>query len=134
MLFNKVFQQRETNFKPAGVWYACGFDWLNWVLSEMPHWAHPYIYNLKIDKSNFKIIRVPGELIRFSQEYVIGDVNRSMQVNWSGLAENYTGIEICPYQPSLRLELMFYNLWDVASGCVWDTSTIKAIDEIKVPE
>lgn len=136
LLFNKVFSQKEKRtglFKPDGVWYACGFDWLDWVLSEMPQWAHPYIYNLKIDKSDFKIIRTPGELVKFAKKYVIGDVSTSMKVNWSRLAENYTGIEICPYQPSLRHEFMFYYGWDIASGCVWDTHTIKAVDEIKVP-
>lgn len=132
-LFNKVFTQQTTRFKPNGVWYACGFDWLDWVLSDMPKWASPYIYNLKVDKSNFKIIRTSDELIEFSKEYVLGDYTHSTQVDWPRLAMSYNGIEICPYQWSLRMRLMWFYPWDVASGCIWNTITIKAVDEIMIP-
>ena len=40
--------------------------------------------------------------------------------------EGYGGIEICPYNWGWRSQNWYYG-WDVASGCVWDSSSIQDV-------
>lgn len=42
-----------------------------------------------------------------------------------GVAKDYDGIEIAPYQESLRYDLEWYYGWDVASGCIWNFEGIR---------
>jgi len=127
--------------KPSGIWYACGLDWIDWVLSEMPGWFSTNIYSLKIDKEDVRQIKTEDELVRFSRHWMLPNKKHWSQldyprnsIDWPSIANDYKGIEICPYQRSLRFDdsVGWYYGWDVASGCIWDTSCIISVDELYV--
>lgn len=55
-------------------------------------------------------------------------------MNWTKVAEKYSGIEVCPYvnDKNIPFDLSWYNNWDVASGCVWEpTKAIKNFNLLK---
>ena len=86
-----------------------------------------------------------------------GDPNFSycIAIRWNEVAANYAGIQICPFmlQPLINLDKIgpftrrltrdelyawrlwqdfyqkcyWYHGWDIASGCVWDTSAIQKV-------
>jgi len=69
-------------------------------------------------------------LYKFTKDYgqarvYPGFVDRS-NINWSAVADRYSGIEISPYQWEARdgSETSWYYGWDVASGCIWDPAII----------
>jgi hypothetical protein len=49
------------------------------------------------------------------------------RIDWKRVASRYAGIEICPYQNSLRMKAItgWYYPWDVASGCIWSPAGMK---------
>lgn len=65
-------------------------------------------------------------------------INYDYCMDWGKVAQEYSGIEICPYfeqnnlnilKDGYRVNLNWYNRWDVASGCIWEPS--KAIVDYK---
>lgn len=116
------------DLKPTGVWYACGVEWLDWVEAEMPNWQHPYVYFLKINKRNFLKLKNDQQIKDFIEHYT---VRGTKYINWGDVAEDYSGIEICPYVYSIDYPV-WYSAWDVASGCVWNTNYIEGVEEVKL--
>lgn len=118
--------------KPSGLWYACGDEWLRWVLSEMPDWlkGYKYAYALHLDTSNMLVIRTLDQFDKFSERYAGLDEG----IAWDWLAREYTGIEICPYQWDRRMGYTssWYYTWDIASGCIWDPSAVREIAPISL--
>jgi hypothetical protein len=51
-------------------------------------------------------------------------------INWPKVAQDYSGIEICPYQWKFRLNYMWYYGWDVASGCIWNQNALNSTNVI----
>lgn len=117
-------------FKPYGLWHGCGNEWLEWVGSEMPQWIGKYIYAIELNEDNILKITNDDEFDAFertygsSKEYIYGGVSK---IDWKKVAQNYGGIEICPYRHSKRMSSDWYYGWDVASGCTWDSGSIKSL-------
>jgi hypothetical protein len=128
--------------KPAGLWYACGRSWIEWLQWEMPHWGENtnYIYSLHLGSTGILYIKSGGELDLFTEKYKLRLVDMSdrehllactfggypQQIDWPRVAHDYPGgIEICPYIQSHRLGggSRWYYGWDVASGCIWGPKT-----------
>ena len=138
VMFNKPFDKglvedfpiQEIGPKPTGVWYACGDEWIYWVWRNMEEWLGDYIYKLKIDKSNFVRIRNDKDFLAFNAMYR----RPSGYIDWPFVAQTgFTGIEISPHIEDMRRGTGFfwYSAWDIASGCVWDTSCIKNVSIIE---
>ncbi len=128
-------EQQKSGPKPQGLWYACGGEWIEWMLSEMPEWlrSYKYVYTLDLDYSQMLKIRTLGQLEAFEKRYLSMFEDRDLQgykIDWREVAEEYGGIEICPYQWEARMEKLWYYGWDVASGCIWDTRLIQGITQV----
>lgn len=125
-------------YKPKGLWYAVGTEWIDWVESKMPNWAGDKFYKIEITD---KVLKIDTEekLIAFNRRYVEGNEEvperrrREGAPNWPLLAMHYSGIEISPYQYEFRFNYMWYYGWDVASGCIWNKSGIKNIERTLLP-
>lgn len=121
--------------KPRGMWYSLGEDWARWVTNEMPEWwdRYKYIYHLDIDYSNILRINTIEKLLQFEDKYLtkerFPEYGMMEGMNWENIAKQYKGIEIIPYQWGARHH-SWYHSWDVASGCIWDSSAIKGFKEI----
>lgn len=121
--------------KPKGLWYAIGTEWIDWVEIEMPHWMGNKFYKIEITNKVLKIDDA-RKFLEFVKEfsaplgYLIGP--KDAMIDWLKVSEQYAGIEISPYQYKFSFEYMWYRGWDVASGCVWDKSGIRAIERMPI--
>lgn len=120
--------------KPLGLWYACGEEWLDVFSEKMPNWKskYKYVYKLDIDFSNILKIFGSDEFKKFELKYSLKSTKgrEGEKIDWFKVAEDYKGIEICPYLPEYRTESLWYYGWDIASGCIWDGSCIRKVELI----
>ena len=124
-------QDTTASPKPKGLWYGIGPSWINWVPGEMPHWADPYIYGLDLDYSRVLRITNLEQLQVFDKQYGTHPYTLASAIryiDWAKVAQKYAGIEINPYIHEARHSVIWYNGWDVASGCIWDVSAIRDIE------
>jgi hypothetical protein len=118
---------QEVGYKPYGIWFGCGPDWLDRMAfgSEPPTGKH-YVYKLELDKSEYLIINSDSQLKAFSKRYSLGPYD----VNWPLVAIEFNGIIISPFLYRVAGNHDWYYPWDVASGCTWDASTVLDVEEI----
>jgi hypothetical protein len=126
--------QSETHHlgKPAGLWYAMGTAWIDWVESEMPEWVENWhhVYKIKINPNRILFIKSVEEMDRFTDMFATRGFVRD--INWIAVSEKYSGIEIVPYQWKRRHTNGWYYTWDVASGCIWARDGISNVYKVKV--
>jgi hypothetical protein len=123
---------QKADFKPKGLWYACGDEWIQWAINENYGFGD-WVYLVHIDMAKMLKLKNAAEVRGFSAEFEVprNSLSKSeyyhFNIDWPKVAARYSGIEICPYVSSLRLEpeVAWYYGWDVASGCVWDPSALK---------
>lgn len=122
---------KQETFKPNGIWYQIDGSWESWVSIEMPDWLveNNNKYELDIDMSNVLVLDTLDKMYSFNTKYKVLDGERLLfeSIDWNRLSLDYDGIEIPFYMYSLRMNADFhwYYSWDVASGCIWNTSIIK---------
>lgn len=131
--------KQSVSAKPEGFWYSCGHEWLKWLKSEMPHWDKKYYYQVDVDYSRVLRLTTYKDLIEFTKKYGQPTLPKFKRLklfdpDWKKIAEEYSGIEICPYVHQARFKLLWYYTWDVASGCIWDASAIKGLKLVSKPK
>lgn len=119
-----VTQGNEPVTKPNGLWYGFGRDWIDFQRIEIDNKSGKYIYFVKVKNIN-RILRITNrdEMKVFVDKYYVKPA-----INWSVVAKDWAGIEINPFLGKLYYDggqYAWYGTWDIASGCVWDTSTIE---------
>lgn len=126
-------KQKPEGPKPRGLWYAVGFGWLDFTTNDFTSfYEEKEVYAFEISLSGLNVLKITNydELLKFEDAYLIPNENEYMKgkkfdIDWSRVAENYDGIEIAPYIYKARMGHMWYYGWDVASGCIWNTSKLK---------
>ncbi len=123
-----IYNNNIYQIKPNGFWYACYNDWYNWIIEEnMKSFLHKYIHKINIigktnirnkDKNKCLIINNLQDFDIFYKKYGNKD-----SIFWNKVVEDYGGIEICPFFIE-RKHIFWYSMWDVASGCIWNTNII----------
>lgn len=124
--------------KPNGFWYSCGDDWLKFLETEMPYELNSKIYVYEVDIDDSKILKMStaSDLDAFTEKYHVKDAAKLLipnlsytkqTIDWDMVAKEYSGVEICPYIGSRRLQLSWYYGWDVASGCIWNRDAVKSV-------
>ena len=118
-------------FKPGGFWYGISDSWRSWCKAERYDHYGKYLYI--VDTGNTKILRLTSyeALRRFADVYdapihpFLKD-SHSKIIRWDEIRNRYDGIEIAPYHRRARMELptLWYNTWDVASGCIWNMQDV----------
>jgi hypothetical protein len=135
-------QKKKEGYKPSGLWYGCGEGWLRWSRQNLPsHYINStkYIYKIELnyaekleDSPYDRVLKVDTleDLSSINKEYGVKNHYGDILFNWRRFSNDYGGIEICPYQRSVRMDpdYEWYYIWDVASGCVWDSGAIKNIE------
>lgn len=121
--------EQHVSDKPLGLWYSCGIEWIEWVAMNMPDWIEPYVYGIRLNPSGLVALQTPEALDRFTSVY---GVRGGRDVDWQRVANDYAGIEICPYQWERRRapHAQWYSAWDVASGCVWDMRAVEDLVDL----
>ena len=123
---------QKADFKPKGLWYACGDEWIQWAINENYGFGD-WVYLVHINMAKMLKLKNAADIREFGAEFEVPRNSSSkseyyhFNIDWPKVAARYSGIEICPYISSLRLEpeVAWYYGWDVASGCVWDPSALK---------
>lgn len=112
--------------KPVGFWYALGDAWGQYIkkFDKERYKDYHYIASLDIDYKNILKIDSSQKFEDFNNKYS-EKAFFGRAINWKKVAEDYKGIEIIPYRPDYKHTYMWYNMWDLASGCIWDLSAIK---------
>ena len=132
-------QARHPGFKPLGLWYGCGTEWLEWINENEPRWRGEWLYSVVLQQNaNILFLSSVDDMNSFENKHRNHDafsicsplLKTSLMVNidWAMVAKDYDGIEISPYQWSERLERMWYYGWDVASGCMWNIRAISKLE------
>lgn len=139
--FRKLLKMRykqdpHDNFKPHGFWYSAGDAWLDWCKSEMPQWVGRHAYTLDIGNANILRLDDVYKIKQFTKEFgrVPYPEAHHVGIDWSNVAEKWDGVEIIPYQWSIRLDMdtFWYYGWDVASGCVWNLEKVSIASRRKI--
>lgn len=103
--------------KPRGVWFACGTEWMEWVVTGGMLSAGPidwirmgisrnnlYLYHFEIDMSRILQIETPSQFEEFQRqygEYITSERHQIFDcchaIRWHEVEAKYAGIQICPY-------------------------------------
>ncbi len=128
-------KQRAGGPKPTGLWYAVGFGWLDFTTHEHTSFYQydDAVHAFEISLDGLNVLRITSyeELVKFEERYVMikqddpYSVGKGWDINWAEVSETYDGIEIAPYIYKARMTHKWYYGWDVASGCIWNTSSLK---------
>ena len=120
---------QELEFKPNGLWYGIGTAWIDYTRDVFPHREQEHMFKINVDESQMKIIRTFEELVEFEKEYGVKDGYYTF-IDYERVAQDYGGIEIAPYLGKAYGTHMWYNSWDVPSGCIWRSGVITKIVRI----
>ena len=115
-----IFRQ-EPFFKPKGLWFAdvlTDESWAQWCLDNDfdGEWKYEYLLSFTKD-ANILNINTTEQLHSFHRDYC----SEEYKVHWGVVASLFDGIVISPYQWSCRHSLSWYNSWDIAAACIWNT-------------
>lgn len=129
--------------KPVGFWISVDGedDWAEWCLREsnLPPWR----YRVTLDSgAGILWIQCAEELLAFHETYCVeteferlytraiyGESNKNWPIDWAKVAVDHDGLIIAPYLWSQRMMGPgWYHGWDCASGCIWTTSAIVAVE------
>lgn len=126
---------------PLGTWFSVpsGLDWPEWCLREgfqVDGLAYRHAFELELAGER-PVLHVDTleALDAFHDEYSVGLAPGRLggvllrglsmfYLNWPLIASRFGGIVIAPYQWQRRHDYLWYNTWDCASACVWDTSLL----------
>ena len=114
-----------------------------------------YLYHFETDMSNVLQIETPSQFDEFQIEYGVYDpvAKTYHNIRWNEVEERYKGIQICPYMYKVLEDIQakgfrfasqdeendfnrwqnfyhkssWYEGWDVASGCIWDSTAISNV-------
>ena len=136
---NKTYKQ-GSDLKPTGLWYSCYSSWYKYLIdNDWKGRLADYIYKLNIknktltdinnkDINKLLVINNEKDFEQFEKKYLkpSAPVRRlgKRWINWRKVANDFGGIEICPYFSEKR-EIAWYYPWDVASGCIWNLNIVK---------
>lgn len=116
-------------FKPTGLWYALGTEWIDWVRHNMPGWEQQYLHALSINKSKILDLDKYG-WDKFENRYGVSNKYYTSKDIVTDIAWDYVqddgwyGIEIKDPWGDIG---SWSRPWDISSGCIWDKRAIKSI-------
>ena len=120
------------HWKPSGLWYGCGDEWVDFLEDAISHKFEEvaYVYEVELNIPKILKLNTVANILEFSKRFGSQvSMGRTTYIKWQEVAQMYDGIEICPYQYSLRddARVDWYYPWDVASGCIWRPSGLKEL-------
>ena len=133
---SRSISSQKIGMKPKGLWYGFGTSWIDFIRSEMPDRETQHVFKIEIETNSEDIIHVDTEKIFlwFSKRYKDPEKDGSdSQINWPEISKKYKGIEFPEYfdKFSRDYDHFWYIPWDIASGCIWDTSIIKNVIKLQ---
>ena len=135
MCYDKQGLDMDISFSPKLTKKECKWAF-DLIKENMEDRLAKYIHKLNLNYGTLTTInnKNPNKILvvdnltdfnKFELEYL----KPNKFINWHKVSKNYGGIEICPYFISKRTTRWYYP-WDVASGCIWNSSIIKNTEVI----
>lgn len=123
---------QEIEYKPNGLWYGIGTAWIDYTRDTFPHREQEHMFKIDVDESQMKIIRTLEEMAAFDEEYGVQHerIPHYRFIDYVRVARDYGGIEIAPYIDGAYGKFMWYNSWDIPSGCIWRKGVITKITRL----
>ena len=130
---NVPINEQQINFKPKGLWYALGTEWVNFLeralftreeVSDMLK----HVYDIKTNDSKILTIGMENESL-FLETYGVENDSDIMDVDWKKVASDWSGVEILINPRGLN-ERWLWSTWDIPSGCIWNIDGIKSVRKI----
>ena len=124
--------QIDSGWKPKGLWYSFGNEWIDWVEYNMPEWKEDNLHEIELDYDKILRLGIDMTFDSFESKYGKETFLRGSitEIDWS-LVESYGyhGIEIKhPWSKEIGNWL---RTWDVSSGCIWNKKSIKSVNNLK---
>ena len=132
--FSGLSRGTSPHFKPRGLWFACGIQWIIYTREEYMKGfrGRDYLYHLDLNYTSFaeldsgvdtsrKVLEVTSQadVVRIERDY---GANRL--IDWDKFSQDFGGIQICPIHAISGTS--WGRLWDVDSGCVWESDAINS--------
>ena len=130
--FSNLNAGRPPDKKPAGLWYACGIEWILFAREEYytAFQGRDYLYHLDLDYTSMSEFEsgavTTNKVLQITSQADVDKIRayeKDGHVDWAQLEQNFGGIEICPITQVSRTK--WGNYWDVDSGCIWNGAAIK---------
>ena len=126
-------------FKPSGLWYGYGTEWLEFAKEEpglLKKFTEPeYFYQLEIttttidnpDKNKVLLLDTDEDFRKFKEKYRFTRAGQFIFSDWAAIANDYAGMEVT--------ENLDRSVgWDIRSGCIWNKNAITKIVTLQDPE
>lgn len=136
--------QQKVDYKPKGLWYAIGDAWKEFVRTDMSSRPEaPYEYEVVLKKDHgMLMLNTVDKVINFNRMYGTTHIPdpRSKRgergetfdlIDWDQVADDFTGIELCPYFYEIRFDMIWYYTIDIESGCIWNADAIDRLNQLK---
>ena len=118
--------EQPISFKPKGMWFSFGTEWIDFIGSKKT--MEDYVYDININDSKILTLGKENESQFLSKYGVKGDDGK-MDVNWSKVASEWSGFEII-INPRELNNLWLWSTWDINSGCVWNIDGINSVRKL----
>ena len=127
---NVPTNEQPVSFKPKGLWFSFGTEWIDFVGREYRrnNDSLQYVYDIKTNDSKILTIGMENESL-FLETYGVENDSDIMDVDWKKVASDWSGVEIL-INPRELNERWLWSTWDIPSGCIWDISGIKSITKL----
>lgn len=127
----KNYPEQFVDSKPNGLWYAPGTEWIDFCRREHKDGETDYVFELKINESKILSLKTENDVRNFNERFGVEKYDMPF-IDWKKVSEEYSGIEIIPYQWGLRRnrDYSWYYGWDIDSGCIWDASAIISANKL----
>lgn len=140
--------QYGRGFKPLGLWFAVGDEWLQFIINNKYKNNYKYLYEVVVDKSKMIFISDLKDLYQFSQQYGVRDTETSTvyDIAWDRVVKSTkkSGLIIHPNLKSIIFkyktngynallyfkDMEWYLTWDVSSGVIWNKNGFKTFQLI----
>ena len=134
-------REQDINAKPDGLWYAPGLEWINFVkgrpgvLPDDWYEEYQFVYEIQPMLDSMIVVSDGDGLEAFNAEFgaPFPDARNTMRIggngiDWRAVAQRFAGIQTGQNVYSTH-DTLWYDSWDVASGCIWDK---RAIDWVQL--
>ena len=129
---NVPINDQPISFKPKGLWFSIGTEWVDFINSKYNKntsgRVNDYIYDIKINDSKILTLGQENEPL-FMDNYGVKNYYGDMDVDWSKVADDWSGIEIL-INPRQLNNVELWSTWDIPSGCIWDVGGIKSVSKL----
>lgn len=116
------------HFKPVGMYYSIGNEWLKFMNENRPHDMGSYLYDISFsDKDEILLLKTKEDVENFEKKFMIS-IPQSLNIvsgdliDWKRVCKEYKGIEvhIVQYEGMSK----WLSRWDVRQGCIWDPTCL----------